>query len=83
MNKDVVARRRDKAIAVILGTKEREIDGFLPPQVAIQFRKLILDQINDLVDTCMDMNDSVVWNELFEKKLSEIHEVLVGRGDDG
>lgn len=75
-----MARRRDKAIKIILGFKERECDSYLPKEVQVRFRKLILDELNDFYEVYLDLHDaedeSVVKNELFLKKLDEIHEEL-------
>lgn len=81
---DLVARRRDRAIAVLLGIKEREVDQYLPPDVKIRLRKAILDQLNDYTTLVLDVlrslnNDStVVLNELYMEKLDEIHHATVG-----
>lgn len=87
---DVLARRRDRAIAAILGVKEREADPHLPPQAAAKLRKVVLDQVNDYHAMVMDVFASlagaqeeagVVFNELWLEKLLEIHGAVVGNGN--
>lgn len=71
---EVIARRRDRAIAVLLGVKEREIDQFLPPEAKSLLRKAILDQMNDfhafVVDVMRSLDTGeVIVNELYMEKL--------------
>jgi hypothetical protein len=81
MNEAVVsllAKRRDKAIAVILSTKELHCDEFLPDSESSVLRKVVLDQINDYYDLCFDIiksldNDSVVLNNDYLDKIDEIY----------
>lgn len=78
---DILARRRDRAIAIILGFRERECDSYLPPDVSHKLRKVVLDQLNDYHDLCSDLirsldSDEVVLNELFVQRLDSIHESL-------
>lgn len=76
---DIVARRKDRAIAVLLGIKEREVDKYLPPEVSQRLRKAILDQLNDYTTLILDVlrslnsDSTVVLNELYLDKLEEVH----------
>jgi hypothetical protein len=85
-DKDVLLRkRRDRAIAIVLGLKERECDQYLPAPVSAKLRKVILDQMNDLYDTCLDLlgssdDGSVVLNELYQRKIDDMYELLVSNG---
>lgn len=80
---DMLAKRRDRAIAIILGVKEREIDTHLPKEAQAKLRKVILDQVNDLYDVALELlksldhEDSVV-NELWLEKLDAIYVAVVG-----
>lgn len=81
---DVIARRRDRAIAVLLGIKEKEVDQYLPPEVKARLRKAILDQMNDFHSLVVDVMRSfdtgeVVLNELYLEKIDQLYEVVVGR----
>lgn len=81
---DVIARRRDRAIAALLGVKEREADQYLPPEVSRALRKAILDQVNDFHTFVTDVMRSldtgeVVLNDLYMEKIDQLHEVVVGR----
>lgn len=86
MVKELLAKRRDRSIAIILGTKEREMDRFLPPEVSVTFRKVVLDQINDFYDLALDVlrsldDGTVILNQEYLTKLDEIHQWV--RNDDG
>lgn len=80
---EMLARRRDRAISIVLGLKERECDAFLPKDVSQKLRKVVLDQFNDLVDFAMDVcnaldnNGEVVLNEVYLQKIDELHETMV------
>lgn len=87
MAQELVEKRFNRAIAVILGAKEREIDAYLRlggpegVEASSRFRKAVLDQLNDLRELTLDLmgseaGDGVV-NELFLEKLDAIHQVVV------
>jgi hypothetical protein len=85
---DVLSRRRDRAIAIILGVKERECDRHLPPQVGSKLRKVVLDQLNEFYDLCLDLMRSldtgeVVLNQLYLEKIDQMHTALVENGGRG
>lgn len=78
---DVLGKRRDRAIAIILGVKERECDRHLSAQASAKMRKVVLDQVNDLTDFASDLlksldSDDVVLNELFVDRLDMISNQL-------
>lgn len=75
---DLLAKRRDRAIAIILGVKERDCDSHLPPEARSKLRKVILDQINEFYEMAMDITRSldtgdVTFNELYLEKLDALH----------
>jgi hypothetical protein len=79
--KDILAKRRDRTIAILLKYKEAEVDAYLPPKTQQALRKQILDQINDFYDLSIDILRSldtgdVVLNEDYLAKLDEMHEML-------
>jgi hypothetical protein len=86
---DVLAKRRDRAIAIILGVKERECDSILKSTpdgkaASDKLRKVVLDQMNELHDLYLDVMKSydtgeVVLNEDYLAKLDEIHEAVLKR----
>ena len=83
-NAELLAKRRDRAIAIILGVKEREVDQYLPPQVRAKLRKVILDQLNDLYQMALDVTATleegdVVVNELWLEKIDAIYSHVVER----
>lgn len=78
---DILAKRRDRAIAIVLGVKERECDRHLPQEARSKLRKVVLDQFNDLHDLSMDLirsldNGDVVLNEVYLEKLDAIYNTL-------
>jgi len=85
---DILAKRRDRAIAVILGVKEREVDPILNRdprgrEVSSKLRKVVLDQINELHELTQDMLKSmatsgdVVLNDVYLEMLARIHDAVV------
>ncbi len=79
---NVLRRRRDRAIAIVLGIKERKCDPHLPEQAQRELRKVILDQFNDLHSLMMDIADSldsggVTLNELYLEKLDEKLDAII------
>lgn len=82
---DMLARRRDRSIAVVLGMKEKECDRYLPRDVSFKLRKIVLDQINELCDFAVDVCNSldtgdVILNEEYLRKLDDIHELVTSNG---
>lgn len=79
---DILAKRRDRAIAIVLGVKERECDKFLPDVASKKLRKVILDQMNDLTDVALDILKSLdsssgtTLNEVWLDKLEEIRDAI-------
>lgn len=84
---DLLARRRDRTIAILLRAKENDCDLYLPADVSMRLRKVILDQVNEYHELACDLIKSldrgdVVVNELWLQKVNEIHEAVVG-SDNG
>jgi hypothetical protein len=80
--KRILAKRRDRMIATILGTKEDLFDDQISREDSEEFRKVVLDQINDFFDLVIDMlkashPDGIVVNEVWLDKIAEIHEAVV------
>lgn len=72
----ILARQRDRTIAAILDFKERSCDQYLIPEVSKQLRKVVLDNINDLTNLCLDLLDGAVINEKFVEMLENINEYI-------
>jgi len=68
-----MSRQRDRAIAVILSFKDDHVDQHLPPQVARDFRQVILDAVNTI--------EEPIVNQFYLDKIIEIHEHVVPDGD--
>jgi hypothetical protein len=69
----LLARRRDRAIAIILGVKERECDPYLPEEASRKLRKVVLDQFNEFSALVEDIADSgVVLNQEYLAKLDAL-----------
>ncbi len=57
---ELLKKRRDRSLAIILGVKEREVDPLLPngrqgDRASKLMRKVVLDQMNDFYDFCLDV----------------------------
>lgn len=75
---DILARRRDRTIAALLGVKEREADPFISLEARGALRKAILDGINEYHGFVIDILKSldsgeVIINELYLQKLDDLH----------
>ena len=73
--KEMLAKRKDRSIATILSYKDEEMDSFLPEDVSREFRKIVLDQLNDLYDFSLDIlrsveTGSVTINEEYVERLA-------------
>lgn len=89
---DILKKRRDRAIAIVLSIKEREVDPVLGTSDAGRnasriLRKVVLDQINDFCDLALDVASSgeapnFEFNpEVWLRKINEIHRVVMNGGD--
>lgn len=83
---DVLARRRDRVIAILLSFKERECDQYLPREVQVKFRKIVLDQLNEFADLSADLmrsldNGEQTLNELYFQRLEEKVDTLLKQVD--
>lgn len=79
---DMLAKRRDRAIATILRVKESECDKFLPGEARRLMRKAVLDELNDFCEMALDLMSSydsgAVMNELWLQKINELHSHFLG-----
>lgn len=95
---EILKKRRDRTIAIILGLKEREVDPLLLQgpgggRASGMLRKVILDQINDFYDMALDVTSSSdastfefnpeVWGPRIEGRLDDIHRAVVSLGSNG
>jgi hypothetical protein len=93
---EILRKRRDRTIAIILGLKEREVDPLLLSEpggsrASTMLRKVILDQINDFYDMALDVASSgeastfefnpEVWAPRIEGRLADIQRTLVTLGE--
>ena len=73
--REFLAKRRNRAIATILGFKENECDDYLPDDISDDLRLVILDNVNDVVDLAFDlMSEEIAFNELFLQTMREFKE---------
>lgn len=84
----ILERRKNKAIAIVLGVKEREIDSRLPRDLQEKMRKVVLDQFNEYHETVMDVfrsvseaSPGVVLNEHYLELLTELHSAVMKDGN--
>ncbi len=80
--KELISKRKDRAIAIILSVKENECDEYLPQDAQYSLRKVVLDQINSFYDLVLDVvssvdSDSVELNQYYLDLISELHETLI------
>lgn len=77
--RELLEKRRNRAMAVVLGYKEREVDPHLPGRVSSELRKKILEQFNDYhafvadVLDSLDTSDGVVLNDFYLQRIDELH----------
>lgn len=69
----ILFKRKQATCASLLNFKETFIDEFLPKDVSNKLRTEILDQVNNLYESCLDVIESsdgsfVIFNELFEER---------------
>lgn len=77
----LLAKRKDRSIAIILTVKERDCDKHLPEHASLRLRKVILDQLNEMYSMMIDVADSldagdVTLNEMYLTKLDAIYEAV-------
>lgn len=83
---NLLKKRKDRSIAIILGVKERDCDRHLPEQASLRLRKVILDQLNELYEIMIDVASSldtgeVVLNEEYLGKIDQmLEEIAALRG---
>jgi hypothetical protein len=88
---EILKKRRDRAIAIVLSVKEREVDAILNGQpggkeAGKALRKVVLDQINDFCDLALDVagsSDVATFEfnpDIWTRKINEIHRVVTGNG---
>lgn len=75
-NKQFLGKRRDRAVAILMSFKEREVDQYLPRDVSVRLRKEILDQVNDLVNTAFDLMGSGM-NQEYLDRIEKIYDAVV------
>ena len=80
--KDLISKRKDRAIAIILSVKEKECDDFLSSEASFALRKVVLDQINGLYELMLDVLSSVdgggvELNQYYLDLINEMHEALI------
>lgn len=89
---EILRKRRDRTIAIILGLKEREVDPLLRQEpggdrASGMLRKVILDQINDFYDMALDVASSgeatsfefnpAVWLPRIDGRLDALQNAVV------
>jgi hypothetical protein len=88
---EILKRRCDRAIAIILHFKEDRIDPLLPDDddaaaASHAFRKVVLDQLNDFRDIALDIAQGSdaetteynpeIWEQRIERRLNDIHRAV-------
>lgn len=77
---EMLAQKRNQAIAIIMSVKEEEVDSYLPDDASYSLRKVVLDQINafhNLAHSLLKSTaDSVELNQYYLDLISEMHDVV-------
>ena len=68
-------KQKNRCIASILSSKEREVDDYLPPEVSAELRSVILDEINSYHLSVINTVENKV-NPEFMRLVREIHEYM-------
>lgn len=85
---EILKKRRDRAIAIILSIKEREIDPLLQQveggqRASKALRKVVLDQVNDFFEMALDVamsGESATFEfnaETWEARMGEMEQRLL------
>lgn len=81
----LISTRGNKAIAIILSSKEELCDPHISQESAATMRKIILDQINDLVEFALDLSntsgDTIYNDEYMRRKIDAIYSEVVPNGN--
>lgn len=92
--KEILKKRKDRSIAIILNVKEKEVDPLLGlegggERASRLMRKVILDQFNDFYDMAIDVVESgeankfefnaEVWMAKIEGQFQSIQKELARR----
>jgi hypothetical protein len=88
---EILKKRRDRAIAIVLSIKEREVDPILNEipgghDASRALRKVVLDQINDFCDLALDVAGSgeartTEFNpDVWMRKINDIHHAVMANG---
>jgi hypothetical protein len=88
---EILKKRRDRAIAIVLSVKEREIDPLLKQvqggeRAAKAMRKVVLDQFNDFFDMALDVamsGESATFEfnaDIWLKRFDELEELIISAG---
>lgn len=76
----LLTKRKNRAIAIILSTKEERCDEFLPDDASLALRKVVLDQLNEFYDMCLDVigqdDDGFSVNEIWVERLEQIYDYI-------
>lgn len=76
--KGLVIKRSKRCMATILGFKEKHCDAFLPEDISENLRKVILDEVNELINLVTDiLDEDVMFNEEYFTMLEDIHDILI------
>lgn len=92
---EILKKRRDRAIAIVLNVKEREVDPLLNQvkggeRAARAMRKVVLDQINDFYDMALDVAmsgeaatfefNADVWERRFDELEVKLLDAVAANG---
>ena len=77
--KALLGKRKNRVLAIMLAEKD-EVSDYLPTAVADELRSVILDQVNDYHDFCVDLLESAAAgmdvNQLALDRLEQVILIL-------
>ena len=74
----LVIKRSKRCMATILGFKEKHGDACLPEDISENLRKVILDEVNELINLVTDiLDEDVMFNDEYFTMLEDIHDILI------
>ena len=81
---EYIKRRKDRAVASILGYSEREIYRFLSNDQKSEFRQTVLDSLGSFYDAILDFvrADDGIRNDAVFELLERIDKHLVGQSSN-
>lgn len=81
--RDLIERRKNKAIRQILDRQDELIDDAVSRSAALALRKVVLDELNDFTDVVLGLvahttDDSYAYNTVALEMIAAVYERVTG-----